>query len=177
MWNLSVKHRPHFLLMLLYEGALSLISHLMSNPRFSFFQIPDVLGQLSRCGVLFMAEVRSVFVVALLECGSSHADVHMCVGLDFVGCYMRLVHDVGRLAVTVEGARRLDPTIAWHNWRSRVKFCSIVPFDNRRYVLHAAVAYFCCVLVNPLRPIVRIYPYQCTVHTFQSATWRNSAVP
>ena len=30
---------------------------------------------------------------------------------------------------------------------------------------------------NPLRPIVRIYPYQCTVHTFQSATWRNSAVP
>ena len=173
MWNLSVKHRPHFLLMLLYEGALSLISHLMSNPRFSFFQIPDVLGQLSRCGVLFMAEVRSVFVVALLECGSSHADV----GLDFVGCYMRLVHDVGRLAVTVEGARRLHPTIAWHNWRSRVKFCSIVPFDNRRYILHAAVAYFCCVLVNSLRPIVRIYPYQCTVHTFQSATWRNSAVP
>ena len=31
--------------------------------------------------------------------------------------------------------------------------------------------------INPLRPIVRIYPYQCTVHTFQSATWRNSAVP
>ena len=44
-----------------------------------------MLGQLSRCGVLFMAEVRSVFVVALLECGSCHADV----GLNFVGCYCR----------------------------------------------------------------------------------------
>ena len=42
-----------------------------------------------------------------------------------------------------------------------------VEFDPQMYGL----------TVNPLRPIVRIYPYQCTVHTFQSATWRNSAVP
>ena len=50
-----------------------------------------MLGQLSRCGVLFMAEVRSVFVVALLECGSSHADV----GLDFVGCYIGCIGCTG----------------------------------------------------------------------------------
>ena len=100
MWNFSVKHRLLADVTVRRCSILDLPSDVESAVL--VFQIPDVLGQLSRCGVLFMAEVRSVFVVALLECGSS-VSVLLCVCVLVCVCVW-CVSEIKRVLVSARPA-------------------------------------------------------------------------